>query len=408
MLLTFFVALPFPCPVGHGAVIARAFDEPLRGCEGLEMRVTEELPPLETADSKIFASLKFWQLKETVDVADSLNGLLQVVHTVTGIGKVPDKRVPAPQETYRTVVEMVTVQNSDTLDDMEAAITEAFTRCFGVLSDVYSMSQLVKRENVSPRLGVEEAQLVFWFGRYPDQGYNDDFGGMFWVSPPPHYPEETINEEEFKQLQALLGRVWSGSPLELMMEHSLMAWQYLERQGDYGNAVIHGALASEILLDSLLGLMLWEEQLNSPDFDAAAAVFDEAKNGGLATRVRREYGPRLGGNWNPGVDGPVRRWSADLARVRGRVVHRGYRPLRAEAERALDAGDGLLEFVKERLAARTDRYPRTSLMILGEPGLRRVGGWGRVSKFLDGNEEESLSWFSGYSEWRDAVDSMRT
>lgn len=409
LLLTFFVALPFPCPLQHGSVISRVFEEPLRGCENLEVRATDESPPLSASQkNNMFASLKFWQLKETVDIAESMHGLLQVVREVTGVGKDAEESVPLPQDTYRTVVEMVTAQNRDKLDDMDSALDEAFRRCFGVLSDVYSMCRLVKRDSISPRIGVEEARTVIWFGRFPGQKYSDERGGFFWLSPPPHYPDETMNEGEFQQVEALLGRVWNGSPLELMMERSLVASQYLDQQGDYVNAVIHAALASEVLLDSLLGLLLWEEQLPSPGLSVAAAVFDEAKNGGLASRVRREYGPRLGGNWNPATNGPVRGWSEDLARVRGRVVHRGYRPTRAEAQRALEASDELLDFVKARLASRVRLYPRTCLMVLGEPGLRRIGGWKWAEKFLNSTDEHPLRWFSGYSAWRDAVDALRT
>ncbi|WP_140394458.1 hypothetical protein [Streptomyces recifensis] len=409
LLLTFFVALPVPCPLQHGSVVSRLLEETLRGWEDIEVRATDGSFPLdENQRNRNFVSLKFWQLKETVDVADSLHGLLQVVHEVTGLGEAPEERVPLSQDTYRTVVEMVTAQNGDTLSDMDSALREAFARCFSVLYDVYSLSRLAKRDNITPHVGAEQAGVVFWFGRFAGEEYGNERGGTFWLSPPVHYPDEVMDEKEFEQLLTMLQRVWNGSPLELVMGRSLVASQYMDQQGDYANAVIHAALASEILLDSLLGLLLWEEQIEAPDFQAALIVFDESKNGGLASRIKREYGPRLGGNWNPAANGPVRRWSEDLAYMRGRVVHRGYRPSRAEAEKAIAASDKLLEFVKARLALRAERYPRTCLMILGEPGLRRIGGWKWARKFLESTEEHPLSWFSGYSTWRDTVDSMRS
>ncbi|MFD5272261.1 hypothetical protein [Streptomyces sp. NPDC058335] len=408
LLITFFVALPFACPLQHGAVISRNFEEPLRGCEAMETRATEESDPLEgNRRDKIFASLKFWQLKDTVDLADSFHGLLQVIHDVTGIGKAPQEKAELPRDTYRTVVEMVTVQNADKLSDKDAALSEAFERCFGVLADVYSMSRLVKRDGLSPHVGIEQVQAVYWFGRIPGNRYSGDLGGLMWVSPPPHVPSDTFDSDGFQKLETLLGRLWNGSPLELAMERALVANQYLRQQGDYSNAVIHAALSSEIVLDALLGMLLWEEQIEDPDVTAAVDVFDEAKNGGLASRVKREYGPRLGGNWNPSVNGPVRRWSEELAHLRGRIVHRGYRPSRREAERALEVSDELLDFVKGRLALKSKTYPRTCLMILGEPGLRRIGGWKWANRFLAGTDEHPLSWFSGYSKWRDAVDFAR-
>ncbi|MFF8572811.1 hypothetical protein ACF06L_16515 [Streptomyces sp. NPDC015408] len=407
--LTFFIALPFACPLQHGSVLSRTLDEPLEGCEALEVRATDQSIPLGDADkNRMFVSLKFWQLKDTVDIADPLHGLLQVVHEVTGVGRTPEETVPIPENTYRTVVEMVTAQNADKLENMDSALDEAFTRCFDMLSDVYSMSRLVKRESLPPHVGMEQAQIAFWFGRFPGQDYSEESGGVYWISPPSYFPTETMNEAEFEQLKVLLGRVWNGSPLEVIMERSFVASQYLNQQGDYANAVIHAALSAEILLDSVLGLMLWEEQIEAPDFQAAVDIFDEAKNGGLTSRVRREYAPRLGGIWNPSQKGPVRHWKDELAFLRGRVVHRGYRPSRAEAERALEVGDELLDFVKARLASRAKQYPRTCLMILGEPGLRRIGGWRAAERFLGSTDEHPLRWFSGYSTWRDTVDALGT
>lgn len=406
--LTFFIALPVACPLQHGSVISRNFDEPLKGCESLEIRATEHSDPLSAHQSnKSFASLRFWQLKETVDYMEPLHGLFQVAHEVTGIGKVSDEPAKVPQETYRTVVEMVTAQNADTLHDMPRALGEAFNRCFGVLSDVYSMSRLVTRDSLSPHIGIEQVQLATWFGRLPGQEYSEDLSGIFWVAPPPYVPTEMMETQGFQKLEALLGRVWNGSPLELVMKHSLTARQYIDQHGDYASAVINAALSSEILLDSLLALMLWEEQIKSPNTVAAVDIFDETKAGGLASRIKREYAPRLGGNWNVVVSGPVRNWSENLARLRGRIVHRGYRPSRAEAERALDASDELIEFVKSRLATKAKFYPRTCLMIIGEPGLRRIGGWKWARKFLDATDEHPLSWFSTYSKWRDSVDAQR-
>jgi hypothetical protein len=404
LLLTFFVALPVACPLEHGTVISRSFDEPIFACDALGNRAADNSVSLENEQ---FVSLKFWQLAETVDHAEHLHGLLQVIHEVTGVGHPPESREIVPQATYRTVVEMVTVQSADTLQNMSSALEEAFNRCFGVLSDVYSMSRLVTRESLPPHIGIEQVQSVTWFGRYPGQAYSEDLGGIFWVSPPSYFPTETLDEQEFEKLQALLGRVWNGSPLELVMVHSLVAHQYLNQRGDYASSVIRAALSSEVFLDSLLAMMLWEEQFESPDTLAAAEVFDESKRGGLASRIKREYAPRLGGNWNVVVPGPVHDWSENLAHLRGRVVHRGYRPQRSEAERALKASDDLLDFAKSLLAAKAKRYPRTCLMILGEPGLRRLGGWKWARSFLDTTDEHPLTWFSNYSAWRDRVDAQR-
>ncbi|MGW7259011.1 hypothetical protein [Streptomyces sp. NPDC054834] len=198
----------------------------------------------------------------------------------------------------------------------------------------------------------------------------------------------------------------NGSPLELAMDRSLEASTFMRRDGDYGNAVIHAELSSEIVLDSILALLLWEEQLQAPSIDAAIAVFDDSR-GGLTIRVRREYAPRLGGIWDPEKQGPVQDWARKLARLRGRVVHRGYRPTETEAVAALSASAALLNFIKGRLAAKARKFPRTALLVLGEPGLRRLGGWKAAEEYLEASQHRPDDWFREYAAWRSKVDAVR-
>ncbi|MEU0524590.1 hypothetical protein [Streptomyces niveus] len=404
LTLTFFVALPSPCPVEHGTIVSRTFDEQLRGYEHLEIRSAEG-SHIHSDDqkNKVFASLKFWQVKSPT-ASEAYEPFFQVISEVTGkFNHVPDLPPDDPPEGFRTVVEMVTAENSESLRNGSNALNEAFGRCFSLLSEVFSMSRLVRHHGAST-VTAEQVGFSIWYGRLPGEEYGDR-GGILYITPPPAPPSDTFDRKEFSKLEVHLARLWNGSPIELVMDRALDAYDYLHRSGDYTNAVIHAALSSEILLDSTLGLLLWEEQLAAPDFSAAAGIFDDSR-GGLATRVKRDYCSRLGGTWDPGVRGPVKQWKDDLARLRGRAVHRGYRPSRDETVAALGASDGLLEFIKFRLAQNARNYPRTALMILGEPGLRRLGGWKSVRNGFETTGDDVLSWFADYSRWRAAVDAL--
>ena len=410
MLLTFLVALPYPCPMPHGAVVGRHFSGELRGLSGVSMRVTPDTPDLpDDAASHIFVSLKFWQLRERVPVGDMhLDALAQVAVEIAGGEPFsPPEDLEREIDSFRTVVEMVTVQNADAwAANEQAALEEALDRCFSVLTDVSSMSRLVKHRG-HPIATKEQVAVALWFGRHPTSpSYKTGIGGILMLTPPTGPVRDVFEEPEMNRLMAHLKRVWDGSPLELAMDRSLEASTFMRRDGDYGNAVIHAALASEIVLDSILALLLWEEQLHAPTIDAAVAAFDESR-GGLATRVRREYAPRLGGNWDPEKRGPVQAWARDLARLRGRVVHRGYRPTEAEAEAALSASNGLLDFIKGRLAVKARNHPRTALLVLGEPGLRRLGGWKAAEAYLAASQHSPDDWFRDYAAWRSKVDAAR-
>ncbi|MEV5163995.1 hypothetical protein AB0K66_05120 [Streptomyces werraensis] len=410
MLLTFLVALPHPCPMPHGAIIARHFTEELRGLQGVSMRMSPDMPDLPgEAATRLFVSLKFWQVNERAPVGDMhLDALSRVAVEVAGGEPFsPAEELEREVDSYRTVVEMITVQNADVwAADEQAAVNEALTRCFDVLSDVSSMARLVKHWG-HPIATKEQVAVALWFGRPPTSpSYKTGIGGILMLTPPSDPVKEVFEEPEMNRLMAHLKRVWDGSPLELAMDRSLEASTFMRRDGDYGNAVIHAALSSEIVLDGVLALLLWEEQLQDPSVDAAIAAFDESR-GGLATRVRREYAPRLGGTWDPEKRGAVQAWARDLARLRGRVVHRGYRPTETEAVAALSASDALLDFIKGRLAAKARNYPRTALLVLGEPGLRRLGGWKVAEAYLEASQHRPDDWFREYAAWRNKVDAAR-
>ncbi|MFE8940928.1 hypothetical protein ACFYNX_26020 [Streptomyces sp. NPDC007872] len=50
------------------------------------------------------------------------------------------------------------------------------------------------------------------------------------------------------------------------------------------------------------------------------------------------------------------------------------------------------------------RYPRTALLTLGEPGLRRLGGWTRANAYLKDPAQVPDLWLREFATWREAVD----
>lgn len=183
------------------------------------------------------------------------------------------------------------------------------------------------------------------------------------------------------------------------------AEQTLTVDGDFANAIVMAAQACEILLDGVLGLMLWEETGGAPestgDVDAAAAVLATP----LASRVKKEYHPRLGGQWNPLGASPVGEWSRKVAGPRNRVVHRGFRPTADEAADALNAMRGLDDYVTELLAAQARKSPRTALMWVGEDRLASLGRWPLVKAFARKRQKTEPPWRDKYAAWRQRVDS---
>ncbi|GGU14339.1 hypothetical protein [Streptomyces lateritius] len=405
LLLTFLVALPFPCALPHGAVITKTLPGAVDGLEAAEMVVSQDGPAVSpVAQGRPFVSLKFRQLKERQNAGPMhLKALTQVCAEITGKPLPEEDFVDGTVEAYRTVVEMVTIQSADRLEPQEEALHEAFIRCFEVLTDVSSMAKLVLPHS-HPVAAPEQIAVALWLARSLTGSYADGWMGVMPLTPPPGPLGSVLDDDEMTRLNAHLHRFWDGSPMELAMERSTEARRAFRREGDYRNAVVQAAMFAEIVLTSTLALMLWEEQLDTPSVDEAAAVFDFSRGGGLATRVKTEYAPRLGGTWDSTRPGPIHDWAHAVAALRNRVVHRGYRPTHQETETALAAADALLVFIKTRLAQRVARYPRTALLTLGEPGLRRIGGWSRANAYLQNPQQVPDLWFAEFTAWREAVD----
>lgn len=205
-------------------------------------------------------------------------------------------------------------------------------------------------------------------------------------------PVEGALEEKFN---AWMGNLRAGSPFMAWRDRYADANRALLINGDYPQAVVLAATSSEVFLDGLLSLLMWEERL---DADAAAARFEEGK---LVKRVAAEFPARLPGNWDVNGNGPVAQWFRATYRLRHRVVHGGYEPSRVEAEAALKAAHGLNNFAFNRLAAHRNKYPRATLMSVAEAGLAKRGAWnGKIKKFSEEVAPTEDNWTLSFSKYR--------
>lgn len=92
-----------------------------------------------------------------------------------------------------------------------------------------------------------------------------------------------------------------------------------------------------------------------------------------------------------------------LSDLRHSVVHAGYLPDEHEAQEALTTLESAETVVKERLVSRRMTYPRTTLLVLGEPGLRRLNGWdARMIAWVDAHASQEADWITTFRLWRDA------
>lgn len=224
-----------------------------------------------------------------------------------------------------------------TLDD-PAALDEAFTvaietiaivqRAMSLLTD--APVQLVTPVNTIHAVPVVVGSIgVFEDGATPP--VSDRF---VYVTPASRAREigghdaPQLDQEAIDAAVDLFDR---GFPFAGMAELRREAEFQRRVNGNFGLAVLGYAMTAEVLLDTTLGLLWWEE---GKDPGAAA----EAWGRSVANRTRSHLLPVLdSGQGAVDVDALYATYRTHIALVRNEVVHSGYRPTGAEMEAAAEA-----------------------------------------------------------------------
>lgn len=206
---------------------------------------------------------------------------------------------------------------------------------------------------------------------------------------------ELVGENPEDRLLYFCEMLDQGSPLFTWRERFVDARRALWVEGRYDSAVTLAITASEVLLDGVLSLLLWESKADPTEL---GGFFAEGK---LVRRVKVKYPELLGGSWSLDSEGPVSRWFHDAFKLRHRVVHGGYMPSRLEAEAALDSVHALSFHCWSRIAEKCGVFPRTALIVLSESGLKERGKWsGSMEEFKQKTAASEDSWLESSARWR--------
>jgi hypothetical protein len=210
---------------------------------------------------------------------------------------------------------------------------------------------------------------------------------------PPVHAE--LDETVTNKVESALGAIQAHHPFVRWREW-LLAAEEARLSSRSEDAIIRLAVAVEVLLDAAYALSLWE--METPVNEAAELIGVD-----LGARVRRDFGRVFGGSWAR-VSGPVARWSSDLTYLRGRVLHRGYRPGQQEVDRAFAAAANIYEHLADRVVLRRARIPKTALLLLGQEGLAHRGALDGVVSRLAAIDLNDDDWLLDYDRWRAQVD----
>jgi hypothetical protein len=216
----------------------------------------------------------------------------------------------------------------------------------------------------------------------------------FGIQPAP------LDKTELDALKVHLARLEPRAPFTRYVDLRREAKTQRAFEGNRRFAVIALATGAEVLLDSMLLHIAWEERLTPRE---AAALFDRSE--GHSRRVATFFPQRLGGDWDPNGRGVVGTYFQRLVYLRHRVVHAGHEPTEDELSAAWDALFALEHFLGDRLSTSgvLNRYTRTAMVWMGEPGLRRRNRWGRRVQQLVQDDREP-NWLDSFARYRLHVD----
>lgn len=406
-IVTYILVTPGCLPLAHGSTLTMETDEPLPAIQGMRMTPATHLAPKPTSGFQT-VSLKFWQCKDEKDYPPETNyGMVlatRVLSAVIGENLAwPLDREPREANEYssRTVVEATTFVTKEEDPFSNDRDSGPLARCIEVLLHVH-LAHRISSNSLVPALTYERIfPTVFALTRDID---SSRFHANYVEIPLKHSnnkaPEEiTLPTDDVFRLSQHYVRTSAKDPFIRVAERKLEAQVELWTNGSTTKSVIETAIAAEILFDSLLRLMMWEDSISDRGLvEDPVEVFQ----GNLRPRLQKYYAPRLGGDWSLNR-GKLGNWTPDIASIRNRVVHGGYTPSHSEARTAIDSLSEIQTFLGERLAYKYKKYRRTCWLYLGEEGLRRTNQVNKVRRDPV-NDSTIVKWIREFGEWWDPIE----
>lgn len=398
----FYAILPDAMPIPDGTTLTFYTEEPEPLLEDVRGVVHPDLPPIpERYSGRNFVSIKVLQVvDDAVNPMEADNSLLMKAFSRICAPQDDFKAISHPTDRFRTVVEMVTfVARPEDLIGKPSK-PDPLTRCLDKLFDFHRAYRILAHLPceeltykrlfplvVTTRRRIDELEVM------PD--------GIVMLDMTPNrmgVSISSIGKVNLDDVVSVYSRLSVGDPAVAYMERVTDALFAYRELGKNAEAVVHLATACEVLLDGLLGMLLWEDQ--NPESDAAI-IFSKD----ITPRVKTEYAPLLGGQWSLSL-GAVGNWYEKVGGLRNRVVHAGYQPGDRETEQSFDAVNDLATYVLDRLYDKCAKYPGTAWNFLGKQGFDDRGGvTRRMKEWLDAGEQPAAR-VKKYVVWRTQVDSL--
>jgi len=187
----------------------------------------------------------------------------------------------------------------------------------------------------------------------------------------PDQLDAELDGKSWQRFTDAFDAVHADQPLFSYVRLRNQARSIWDHDGDRSLAVVVANTAVEVLLDEVLGLLLWEEKMLPQD---AAAEYSHAD---AWARMKHRLEPRLGAGWDPKAKNTeAAAFARDLASLRNRVVHAGVVPTRDQTFAALAVVAAVERALRESLTRANvlARYPLAAVATCGGAnGLEATG-----------------------------------
>ncbi|MFE6079705.1 hypothetical protein [Streptomyces virginiae] len=394
-LRVFLVVLPRAIPVASGSTTSFITEGNSPNLGKFRTRITESHGMEVDIDGDFLISLKFWQfgagLNQESQIMKALTTVAGEIHRLPNPGA-PDYPV---HETSITVVEMVT----NSLERHES--DDPFDRCMECLSE-YSRALRVTEEHATPEIARQSLwPFAFTFLKDGKGTVMEEWQMMHLghFNSPTDPPRDPMPFEQVQRVHGVLARLRLGDPWIVYAERKRDIEHSFFVNGNSNMTVVHAAVACEVLLMTALTMAMWESGTSPEDAASALSVRE------IMPIVSGPLAAIYGGNWDRNSNPAITAWRNEVAKKRNRIVHEGYRATEDEARLAFEASRALDTFVTDRMLRKVNKLPKTCLLAVGEPGLKRRGLWTRrIREFAEAHALPENDWLQSYTKWRSQVD----
>jgi hypothetical protein len=331
-------------------------EPPILTCEGVECprAVVTRFIATEASDTR---------------TVESLSDVFEAAHA---LAKSPKRVRPAfdPGLTFlRPVVIVAAPREEDETPEQH------FDRCFGYVVD-NARALLLASEELCPPVSRQQLAPSYIVVDEDADGNRHIEGAALMMDTYLGPSRATRHHTDLAEKFVLAGA--TKNPVEVHHDLRLAAQRAVFAEGDYIGGVLKAAAACETFIKQASWHLTWEATQHLLSDPAPTAMAVHRLFGARPSHlIGQVLSTRLGGDWGSRERGkPVGSWRHEVAQLRNRIIHLGHRPSERDAVGSVDALASLEKHVLDRLATRSNVYPRSSLMLVGKEGLERRGRFG--------------------------------